>query len=160
MTELPNRLLRDALDDTSLTPPSTMCVDVDRLAAWADGTLTGAERASIETHAAGCAPRRDDTNRATATRAPLVAGASGLAAARDGHSRPRDCRPTCRHRTPVANACDSRVFGCVGQPSVDVGHVAGAARRRCDSRGRCARAIVRAGGFVDLLGFTPPGERR
>jgi len=55
MTELPNRLLRDALDDTSLTPPSTMCVDVDRLAAWADGTLTGAERASIETHAAGCA---------------------------------------------------------------------------------------------------------
>ena len=54
MTELPDRLLRDALVDTS-SPPSTICVDAERLAAWADGTMGGAERASVETHAASCA---------------------------------------------------------------------------------------------------------
>jgi hypothetical protein len=55
MTELPDRLLRDALDHTASTAPSMTCVDVERLAAWADGTITGAERSVIETHAAGCA---------------------------------------------------------------------------------------------------------
>ena len=56
MTELPNRLLRDALDDAaSSAKPSGACVDADTLAAWADGTLTGTERSAVETHAAGCA---------------------------------------------------------------------------------------------------------
>jgi len=55
MTELPDRLLRDALDDTASATPSPACLDAARLAAWADGTLTRAERASLETHAAACA---------------------------------------------------------------------------------------------------------
>jgi hypothetical protein len=32
-----------------------MCVDVDTLAAWADGAMSGADRAAFEDHAAGCA---------------------------------------------------------------------------------------------------------
>ncbi len=55
MTELPDRLLRDALHETASTMPSPMCVDADRLALWADGTMTGTDRAAIEAHAAGCA---------------------------------------------------------------------------------------------------------
>jgi hypothetical protein len=55
MTELPDRLLRDALRDAASTTPSAACVDAVTLAAWAEGTLRGAERATIEAHAAGCA---------------------------------------------------------------------------------------------------------
>lgn len=55
MTELPDRLLRDVLDDTASTTRSMPCVDAGTLAAWADGTLTEAGRAAIETHAADCA---------------------------------------------------------------------------------------------------------
>ena len=55
MTELPDRLLRDALHDSASATPSPMCVDADALAAWADGAMTGAERAAFEIHAAGCA---------------------------------------------------------------------------------------------------------
>jgi Photosynthesis system II assembly factor YCF48/Putative zinc-finger len=53
MTELPNRLLRDALDEAA-SAPSAACLDAPTLAAWMDGTLTRAERATVETHAAGC----------------------------------------------------------------------------------------------------------
>src|SRR5690349_7240406 len=55
MTELPDRLLRDALHDSASATPSPMCVDADALAAWADGAMTGAERAAFEIHAAACA---------------------------------------------------------------------------------------------------------
>jgi Photosynthesis system II assembly factor YCF48/Putative zinc-finger len=55
MTELPDRLLRRALHDEASTTPSEMCVDADALAAWADGTMKGADRAAFESHAAGCA---------------------------------------------------------------------------------------------------------
>jgi len=54
MTELPDRLLREALHDTASKTPSTGCVDADTLAAWADGTLTSAARAAFEAHAAAC----------------------------------------------------------------------------------------------------------
>lgn len=56
MTELPDRLLRGALHDTASTAPSPTCVDADTLAAWADDTMTDAERAAVEAHAADCAP--------------------------------------------------------------------------------------------------------
>ncbi len=55
MTELPDRLLRDALDATASKTTSAACVTVDGLAAWADGTMTRADRAAFEAHAAGCA---------------------------------------------------------------------------------------------------------
>ena len=55
MTELPDRLLRDALRDTASAAASNVCVGADALAAWADGTMSGAERAAFEVHAAGCA---------------------------------------------------------------------------------------------------------
>jgi hypothetical protein len=55
MTELPDRLLRDALHDAASPMLSPMCVDADRLAIWADGTMTGTDRAALEAHAAGCA---------------------------------------------------------------------------------------------------------
>src|SRR5215471_1358819 len=55
MTELPDRLLRDALHDSASKTPSSMCVDADALAAWADGTMAGADRVAFEIHAAGCA---------------------------------------------------------------------------------------------------------
>src|SRR5215471_8220267 len=55
MTELPDRLLRDALHDSASKTPSSMCVDADALAAWADGTMAGADRVAFEIHAAECA---------------------------------------------------------------------------------------------------------
>src|SRR4051794_33403750 len=55
MTELPDRLLRQALRGPALLAPSDACLDVDALAARADDTMSGAARAAIETHAAGCA---------------------------------------------------------------------------------------------------------
>jgi hypothetical protein len=55
MTELPDRLLRGALHDTASTAPSQTCVDAEALAAWAEGTMSGAARAAFEDHAADCA---------------------------------------------------------------------------------------------------------
>lgn len=55
MTELPDRLLRDALRLTAPATPSNVCIDAEALAAWADGTMRGAARAALETHAADCA---------------------------------------------------------------------------------------------------------
>jgi photosynthesis system II assembly factor YCF48-like protein/putative zinc finger protein len=54
MTELPDRLLRDALRPGA-PAASNVCVDADALAAWADGTMSSAARASFESHAADCA---------------------------------------------------------------------------------------------------------
>ena len=54
MTELPDRLLRDALRPGPLDPTDA-CVDADALAAWSDGTMSRAARAAFETHAADCA---------------------------------------------------------------------------------------------------------
>lgn len=55
MTELPDRLLRKALRLTAPATPSNVCIDAEALAAWADGTMSGAARAALETHAADCA---------------------------------------------------------------------------------------------------------
>src|SRR5690348_3290243 len=55
MTELPNRLLRDALADTASVASSPTCLGADVLAAWADGTLSRVDRDRLETHAASCA---------------------------------------------------------------------------------------------------------
>src|SRR5262245_13912811 len=55
MTELPDRLLRDALHDAASTLPPAVCADADALAAWADGTMPDATRAAFDAHAAGCA---------------------------------------------------------------------------------------------------------
>src|SRR5260221_3121526 len=54
MSELPDRLLRGALHDKASATPSPLCVDAEALAAWADGTMSGATRAAFETHAADC----------------------------------------------------------------------------------------------------------
>jgi hypothetical protein len=53
MTELPDRLLREALRPGALDA-SNDCVDADALAAWADGTMSSAARAAFESHAADC----------------------------------------------------------------------------------------------------------
>jgi hypothetical protein len=55
MSDVPVRLLREALREDAATAPSTACLDVDRLAAWSDGRLDGADRAAAESHAASCA---------------------------------------------------------------------------------------------------------
>src|SRR4051812_42157600 len=54
MTELPDRLLRDVLRETSSATSPAACVDANALAAWADGTMGGAARAAFEAHAADC----------------------------------------------------------------------------------------------------------
>jgi len=54
MSDVPTRLLRDALSRTA-AEPSSSCIDAAALAAWADGSLRSGERAAIESHAAGCA---------------------------------------------------------------------------------------------------------
>jgi hypothetical protein len=54
MSDVPTRLLRDALRRTS-AEPSASCLDAAALAAWADGSLGARERAAIESHAASCA---------------------------------------------------------------------------------------------------------
>src|SRR5919199_39235 len=53
MSDVPTRLLRDALREP--TAPPSACLDADALAAWSDGRLSGRERAAAESHAAGCA---------------------------------------------------------------------------------------------------------
>src|SRR5262245_1028185 len=55
MSEVPTRLLRDALRDQAAASPSPACVDADTLAAWADDALSARERQAIESHAADCA---------------------------------------------------------------------------------------------------------
>ena len=56
MTELPDRLLREALREGTPTMPSTACVDAEALAAWADGTMSRPRRARhSRRHAADCA---------------------------------------------------------------------------------------------------------
>src|SRR4051812_49734269 len=54
MSDVPTRLLRDALRRTA-AEPSSSCLDAAALAAWADGSLGSRERAAIESHAASCA---------------------------------------------------------------------------------------------------------
>jgi hypothetical protein len=55
MTELPDRLLRDALRSRAPADAANVCVDAEALAAWADGTMIGAARTAFEIHAADCA---------------------------------------------------------------------------------------------------------
>src|SRR4051812_40068186 len=55
MTELPDRLLREALRPGPSPSASTVCADADALAAWSDRTMSGAAREAFEIHAAGCA---------------------------------------------------------------------------------------------------------
>src|SRR5256885_16616452 len=55
MTELPDRLLRDALRPRAPLTTSNVCVDAEALAAWADGTMSRSARAAFEIHAADCA---------------------------------------------------------------------------------------------------------
>src|SRR5262245_8175707 len=55
MTELPDRLLRDALRSTGPAETPAVCVDAEALAEWAEGTWSGAARAAFESHAADCA---------------------------------------------------------------------------------------------------------
>jgi hypothetical protein len=73
MTELPDRLLRDALRAEASASPSPMCVDANALAAWADGRMTAAERAAVETHAAGCARCLGFLAAMTRTEPPAIA---------------------------------------------------------------------------------------
>src|SRR4051794_16747724 len=54
MSDVPTRLLRDALRRAA-AEPSSNCLDAAALAAWADGSLGSRERAGIESHAASCA---------------------------------------------------------------------------------------------------------
>src|SRR3954469_16333463 len=55
MNELPDRLLRGALRDSASAAAPEVCADAEAFAAWADGTMSGSERAAFETHAADCA---------------------------------------------------------------------------------------------------------
>src|SRR4051812_46211585 len=55
MNELPDGLLRGALRDSASAAAPEVCADAEAFAAWADGTMSGSERAAFETHAADCA---------------------------------------------------------------------------------------------------------
>lgn len=55
MSELPERLLRGALGDAASATPAGPCVDASALAAWADETMSTAERTAFERHAVDCA---------------------------------------------------------------------------------------------------------
>jgi hypothetical protein len=54
MSDVPTRLLRDALRRAA-AEPSSSCLDAAALAAWADGSLGWRERERVESHAASCA---------------------------------------------------------------------------------------------------------
>lgn len=54
MTKPMDKLLRDALRGSANTPPRTPCLDIDTVAALAEGTLTTRERSAAEAHAAEC----------------------------------------------------------------------------------------------------------
>ena len=47
-------LLRRTLRTRDATSPEKACLDAETLAAWSDGSLTAAERATAEAHAADC----------------------------------------------------------------------------------------------------------
>src|SRR3954466_1583813 len=53
MTEVPQRLLRDALRG-QMTPESETCLDAATLAAWSDGVLSASDRRAVESHASTC----------------------------------------------------------------------------------------------------------
>src|SRR5438874_350858 len=55
MSDVPARLLREALRKHAAPAPSPACLDADTLGAWSDGTLRARDRAAAESHAAGCA---------------------------------------------------------------------------------------------------------
>src|SRR3954464_10030485 len=55
MSDVPVRLLREALREDAATASSAACLDADTLAAWSDGALSAVDRAAAESHAAGCA---------------------------------------------------------------------------------------------------------
>ena len=55
MSDVPGRLLREALRGRTPTPPAPDCLDAATLAAWADGALSARERAAAERHASSCA---------------------------------------------------------------------------------------------------------
>src|SRR5437868_2517375 len=55
MSDVPARLLREALREHAAPAPSPACLDADTLGAWSDGTLRARDRAAAESHAAGCA---------------------------------------------------------------------------------------------------------
>jgi hypothetical protein len=54
MSEVPTRLVRDALRDQAAAASPT-CFDAETLGAWADGALNARERDAVESHAADCA---------------------------------------------------------------------------------------------------------
>ena len=54
MTKPMDKLLRDALRGSANTPPRTPCLDIDTVAALAEGTLTASERSAAQAHAAEC----------------------------------------------------------------------------------------------------------
>jgi hypothetical protein len=58
MSDIPSRALRETLRDGLEAPvgeASSGCLEADTLAAWADGTLSRSDRATLESHAASCA---------------------------------------------------------------------------------------------------------
>src|SRR5262245_3657697 len=55
MSDVPPRLLREALRGALAPDPAAPCLDAETLAAWADGTLSARERTAAESHAAACA---------------------------------------------------------------------------------------------------------
>jgi hypothetical protein len=55
MSEMPTRLLRDALRARTTTSPPQECLDAETAAAWVDEALAPQERAAVEAHAADCA---------------------------------------------------------------------------------------------------------
>jgi hypothetical protein len=55
MSDVPIRLLRDALQSRVPAAPSQECLDAETVAAWADDALGRDERQAAEAHAADCA---------------------------------------------------------------------------------------------------------
>jgi Putative zinc-finger len=71
MSDVPTRLLREALRDRITPALSSGCIDIETLAAWSEGTLSARDRAAVESHASGCA-RCQGSLAAMARTAPLV----------------------------------------------------------------------------------------
>jgi hypothetical protein len=55
MSDMPARLLREALREHAAPASSSECLDAETLAAWSDGALSARNRTAAESHAAGCA---------------------------------------------------------------------------------------------------------
>ena len=124
MSDVPTRLLREALRDHMATEPSPGCVDSNTLAAWSDGTLSARERAAVESHFSNCAAvsvvaRRDDFNGAAGASAHMVADVEAWLAGAPHRGRgrrtrvvdecPRDAAARAARR--AADACGSRLAG-------------------------------------------------